>query len=82
MWKQDALQYHWLTAPAIQGRYAVVGGVEGYVHWLDLSDGKLAARMRMSKDPIRARPVVNGDMVYVEDVEGRITAYRISGTAE
>jgi outer membrane protein assembly factor BamB len=81
MWKQDALQYHWLTAPAIQGQYAVVGGVEGYVHWLDLSDGKLAARIRMSKDPIRARPVVNGDMVYVEDVEGRITAYRISGNA-
>jgi outer membrane protein assembly factor BamB len=81
LWKQDALQYHWLTAPAIQGQYAVVGGVEGYVHWLDLSDGKLAARVRMSKDAIRARPVVNGDMVYVEDVEGRITAYRISGGA-
>jgi outer membrane protein assembly factor BamB len=81
LWKQDALQYHWLTAPAIQGQYAVVGGVEGYVHWLDLSDGKLAARVRMSKDAIRARPVVDGDMVYVEDVEGRITAYRISGAA-
>ncbi|HEX7370612.1 MAG TPA: outer membrane protein assembly factor BamB [Rhodanobacteraceae bacterium] len=80
MWKQDALQYHWLTAPAIQdGKYAVVGGVEGYVHWLDLSDGKLAARVRLSKDAIRARPVVNGDMVYVEDVKGHVTAYRISG---
>jgi outer membrane protein assembly factor BamB len=81
LWKQDALQYHWLTAPAIQDQYAVVGGVEGYVHWLALSDGKLAARMRLSRDAIRARPVVNGDMVYVEDVEGRIAAYRISGPA-
>lgn len=81
LWKQDALQYHWLTAPAIQGQYAVVGGIEGYVHWLNLSDGKLAARVRMSKDAIRARPVVNGDTVYVEDVEGRITAYRVSGAA-
>lgn len=80
LWKQDALQYHWLTAPAIQGQYAVVGGVEGYVHWLDLSDGKLAARVRMSKDPIRARPVVNGDTVYVEDVKGHVTAYRINAS--
>ena len=79
MWKQDALQYHWLTAPAIQDKYAVVGGVEGYVHWLDLSDGKLAARVRLSKDAIRARPVVNGDTVYVEDVQGHVAAYRISG---
>lgn len=78
MWKQDALQYHWLTAPAIQDKYAVVGGTEGYVHWLDLSDGKLAARVRLSKDAIRARPVVNGDTVYVEDVKGRVAAYRIS----
>ena len=81
LWKQDALQYHWLTAPGIQGQYAVVGGIDGYVHWLNLSDGKLAARVRMSKDAIRARPVVNGDTVYVEDVDGDVAAYRISGAA-
>lgn len=80
LWKQEALQYHWLTAPAIQGKYAVVGGIDGYVHWLDLSDGKLAARVRLSRDPIRARPVINGDMAYIEDVKGHVVAYRI-GTA-
>lgn len=81
MWKQDALEFHWLTAPAIQDQYAVVGGVQGYVNWLDLSNGKLAARVRLSKDAIRARPVVSGDTVYVEDVKGHVAAYQISGSA-
>lgn len=77
MWKQDGLEYRWLTAPAIQGNYAVVGDLEGYVHWLSLADGKFAARVRLSKDAIRARPLVVGDMLYVEDEAGKVGAYRL-----
>jgi len=77
MWKQDQLKYRWLTAPAVQGNYAVVGDVEGWVHWLGLTDGKLAARARLSRDAIRARPLVVNDTVYVEDIDGHIGAFRI-----
>ncbi|TPG04101.1 outer membrane protein assembly factor BamB [Rhodanobacter glycinis] len=78
MWKNDALKYRWLTGPAVQGNYVVVGDMEGYVHWLQTGDGALAARERLSKKAIRAQPLVVGDIVYVEDVEGRIGAYRLS----
>ncbi len=37
--------------------------------------------VRLSRDAIRARPIVNGDTVYVEDVKGHVAAYRISGRA-
>ncbi|HXS72857.1 MAG TPA: outer membrane protein assembly factor BamB [Rhodanobacteraceae bacterium] len=77
MWKQDALQYRWLSPPAVQGHYAVVGDLEGYVHWLNLKDGSFAARTRLSKDAIRARPLVVGDTVFVEDESGNIAAYRV-----
>ncbi|WP_267221039.1 outer membrane protein assembly factor BamB [Dyella silvae] len=77
MWKNDALKYRWLTGPAVLGDYVVVGDLEGYVHWLQTGDGALAARERLSKKPIRAQPLVVGDMVYVEDVKGRIGAYRL-----
>ncbi|HVH35534.1 MAG TPA: outer membrane protein assembly factor BamB [Tahibacter sp.] len=76
MWKQDALQYRWLSGPAVQGDYVVVGDLEGYVHWLAISDGKEAARERLSKNAIRATPVVSGDTVYVVDVDGKLAAYR------
>ena len=78
MWKNDSLRYRWLTGPAVQGNYVVVGDAEGYVHWLQTGDGALAAHERLSKKAIRAQPLVVGDVVYVQDVKGRIGAYRLS----
>lgn len=77
LWKQDKLEWRWLSAPAIVGKYVVVGDLKGYVHFLQLSDGKLAARKRLSHDAIRSQPLVVGNTVYIEDVEGDIGAYRV-----
>jgi len=79
MWKNDALKYRWVTGPAVLGNYVVVGDLEGYVHFLQTGDGALAARERLSKKAIRAQPLVVGDIVYVEDVKGRIGAFRLGG---
>ncbi|MDF3983375.1 outer membrane protein assembly factor BamB [Luteibacter sp. PPL201] len=78
IWKQDALKYRWLSGPAADGDYVVVGDLEGYIHWLNGSDGKIVGRERLSKKAIRAQPVVVGDVVYVEDVKGNIAAYRVA----
>ncbi|OOG46799.1 outer membrane protein assembly factor BamB [Rhodanobacter sp. C01] len=77
-WKNDDLKYRWLTGPAVQGNYVVVGDMYGFVHWLQSSDGALAGRQRLSKKAIRAQPLAVGDIVYVEDVKGHIGAYRLS----
>lgn len=49
MWSQAALARRSLTGVAIQGDYAVVGDYKGYLHWLKLSDGALAARARWTR---------------------------------
>ena len=77
MWKNDQLKYRWLSSPAVQGDYVVVGDSDGYVHWLQTGDGALAARERLSKKAIRAQPVVAGNLVYIEDVAGHIAAYSL-----
>jgi outer membrane protein assembly factor BamB len=76
LWKQDKLKYRWLSAPAIQGKYAVVGDSEGYVHWLSLDEGKFAARERIGRKAIEGAPLVVDGTLYVEDVKGHIGAYR------
>jgi outer membrane protein assembly factor BamB len=77
LWQQDGLLRRNTTAPAIQGEYAVVGDFDGYLHWLKLSDGSFAARMRVSKDPVRAAPVVSGGILVVQDTDGTLDAYRL-----
>lgn len=76
-WKQDGLRYRWVSEPAVQGDAVVVGDMEGFVHWLSISDGKFLARTRLAKKPIQSAPIVVGDVVYVEDIGGEIGAFRV-----
>jgi outer membrane protein assembly factor BamB len=76
-WKQDGLKYRWVSEPAVQGDAVVVGDMEGFVHWLSISDGKFLARTRLAKKPIQSAPIVVGDVVYVEDIGGEIGAFRV-----
>ncbi len=77
-WKQDALKYRWLGGATAIGDFVVVGDLDGFVHVLDASDGKFVARARLSKHAIQSPPVVVGDTVYVEDIDGVIGAWRIA----
>jgi outer membrane protein assembly factor BamB len=77
LWKQDVLAHRWLTTPAVQGDYAVVGDIEGYLHWLKLEDGALASRERLGNDPIRATPQVSDNVLYAVTTHGKHGAFRL-----
>ena len=77
LWQQPALARRNLSAPAVQGDYAVVGDFEGYLHWMQLYNGDFAARVRAGRDPIRAAPVVADGVLVVQDIEGKLSAYRL-----
>lgn len=80
LWRQDALAMRWLTTPAIHGDYVLVGDLDGYLHWLRLDSGELAARVRVGGDPIRATPQVSPDGIAVAvTTDGKLAAYRLSG---
>jgi len=76
LWQQKALHARQLSAPAMVGGYLVVGDYEGYLHWLSQYDGQMLARSRVGSDPIRVKPLIYNDTVYVFGDGGKLTALK------
>ena len=77
LWSQPALARRSITGPAVHGDYAVVGDLDGYLHWMRLSDGEMAARARAGRKPIKGQPVVADGILLVQTIDGELTAFRL-----
>jgi len=77
LWQQDALARRGVGSAVVQGDYAVVADVDGYLHWMRLSTGEFVARARAGRDPIKGAPVVADGLLLVQNVDGKISAWRI-----
>ncbi|MGB7756666.1 MAG: outer membrane protein assembly factor BamB [Salinisphaera sp.] len=80
VWKQDALEYRKLSAPAVVDGHVLVGDYEGYLHWLSPSDGSIEGRGRPFGEAIRAQPVVVGDRAIVLGADGEVAAVRFASS--
>ena len=77
LWRQTELLRRNITAPVIVGEYVIVGDLDGYIHWISREDGRFVARMRLSNDAIRSKPVIGDDLVYISSIDGTVAAIRI-----
>jgi len=77
LWQQPALARRLLTSAAVQGDYAVVGDYDGYLHWMKLDTGELAARARMGGDALRGTPVVADGILVAQNIDGELAAFRL-----
>ena len=73
-WKQEALHARKITAPLLIGDKLVVADLEGYVHWLDKSDGMLRGRARPTDSRHIAQPLEWNNRVMVIDSEGILSS--------
>jgi len=76
LWQQDGLAYRSTSAPAVQGDYAVVGDLEGMLHWLRLSDGAFAARSSVGGG-ITGQPAVADGILVVQTTDGQLAAFAL-----
>ncbi len=54
-----------------------VGDYKGYVHWLRLDNGELAARERVGRKAILGQPVQADGLLLVQDTKGELTAFKL-----
>jgi outer membrane protein assembly factor BamB len=78
IWRQKALLHRGLSAVALTDNSVVTADYQGNVHWLDKATGELAARVPSGKVRVSNPPIVSGNMVFVINDAGRISAFRTS----
>ena len=76
LWKQAELTGRRLSAPVATRSHVVVGDFEGYLHWLDKTNGQIVGRIRAAGKAIVAPPFVAGDTVFVQGQGGALGAFR------
>jgi outer membrane protein assembly factor BamB len=79
LWRQKNLNARMVTGPALLRRYVIVADKEGFMHWLNKSDGKFAARQSLDNSGAIATPIVDGDKVYVYTKNGKLFAFKYVG---
>jgi len=75
-WKHNQLLRRGLTRPVIYGSFVVVGDMDGYLHWINISDGQFAAREKVGGKGFSGPPLVVGNTLYVMTKKGELTAFR------
>lgn len=75
-WKMDQLARRGLTRPAFYGSFIVVGDADGYLHFINITNGQFAAREKLGGDGFSGPPLVVGNTLYVMTKKGKLTAFR------
>ncbi|HJL95541.1 MAG TPA: outer membrane protein assembly factor BamB [SAR86 cluster bacterium] len=75
IWEQSGLKLRKLSSPVSINNYIVVGDFEGYVHLLNVQNGKFEGRKRISRQPIKE---ITSERNYLLVVDEAGKLFRIS----
>ena len=71
-WKQDIFNARKLTAPRVLHDKVIVADLEGYIHWMNKSDGSVLARIQPSDIRYISQPDIIDTKIIVIDISGQL----------
>ncbi|QYK02480.1 outer membrane protein assembly factor BamB [Shewanella psychrotolerans] len=71
-WSNIELGNRDLTSPAVFKDYLVVGDFEGYLHFIDRTNGKIVGRVEVDSSGLFSQPLVIDDKIYVQTRGGKV----------
>ncbi|MDO3385120.1 outer membrane protein assembly factor BamB [Gilvimarinus sp. SDUM040013] len=77
IWKNEQMLRRQLIGPVVVGGYIAVADEEGYIHFMDRSDGSFVDRLRIDSSGTRAPMWSDGERLYVLANDGTFAAYTI-----
>ena len=77
IWKQDKLEGRGVTGALVVGQFVAVGDYQGFVHFLNRSDGSFAARTATDGSAIMRQPVRAREAVIVQTRKGGLFSIAI-----
>ncbi|PWC18788.1 outer membrane protein assembly factor BamB [Brenneria corticis] len=75
LWRQSDLLHRNLTAPVLYNGYLVVGDTEGYLHWLNTSDGRFVVQQKVDGSGFLSKPVIASDKLLIQAKNGEVYAF-------
>ena len=74
-WKNEDLNGRRLIGAVAAAGLVITGDLQGYVHWLDRSDGKITARASTDGSSLFQAPIFLGDGVLVQTRKGGLFVF-------
>lgn len=75
IWRQSELLHRNLTAPALYNGYLVIGDAEGYMHWVNTTDGRFVSQQKVDSSGFLSNPVVASDKLLIQAKDGEVYAF-------
>lgn len=75
VWRQSDLLHRNLTSPVLYNGYLVVGDSEGYLHWINTTDGRFVAQQKVDSSGFQTEPVVASDKLLIQAKGGEVYAF-------